>query len=636
MRERDRRVALWRRVVGAAGVRFNIDELGVIGVEYNVVKDLCECGPHPGPTDDIRRYQALFGRCGCGRRGGSNGKVRYVARRHCFTPFPTIGALCASRPIASALAGNTCGARIPPAVLSRDQSPRCPPCICSASAPVAAAAHAARRADRCRMSSLNWWSTFRATDGITAENGLSAVSELKGAEADAEAVRAAYREAVRVVLTSRTGVAPSPGREPPPLPELFEQHSDEILPFSLPQHRADPGANELSDELSAALPADASRQEQERHAAIARARQRLRVVTSAVQIDIDPPFNVQSGRMRVGLPPNTVVRFAGNIPAAMHHGLGSVAAQLHGAPLAENTTVMLSLDLSRYGGGYKSYRFTRLDLGRGVGTEILAERQGTVGVEGLRNDERQDLRARFDGLGFDPGAGFDTDEFDQVLIGLSQIPEPQMTVLRGLHFERGGVDPASPRVAANYDQTAHTITVFDPAFSGGQARLGTGAWPLTFAVAAVVHEVGHAIDLGVLRTSAAATEAAQQALLAEFGTGGGHYRIPGRRHPDHARFDDLNAAVTAARRAETAPRSRSGARWQGGGVTDVLARRARQPAFRQAAIDDGARPDDRSSRPPIPTWIRSARSISPRPSCCFRPPPPAAADAAERVRVHAA
>jgi hypothetical protein len=200
------------------------------------------------------------------------------------------------------------------------------------------------------------------------------------------------------------------------------------------------------------------------------------------------------------------------------------------------------------------------------------------------------MRERFDRFGFVRGSGFSEDEFDQVLIGLGEIPDGQLSALGALHFERAPSDPLHPDAAANYDQSVHTVHVFDRAYSARMTRLGRAGHTLQYAAHAVVHEVGHALDLSALRTTAAATSAAQQALLAEFGTGGTSFEIPNSRDPRRARFDELNAGVTGATRAERAARSRSGARWTTANpaeVTDELVARARQPAFRQAALLDG-------------------------------------------------
>ena len=314
------------------------------------------------------------------------------------------------------------------------------------------------------------------------------------------------------------------------------------------------------------------------------------MVTTAVTMGIEDLFDTSGGRTTIRLPEDANVRFASDIPVSLQHGLRNVAAQLNGSTLSANTTIMLALDLTRFGGSYDSYRFTRLDLGARLGVEILVERQGRIGVEGLRPDQRRQMRERFDRLGF-RRSGFSQSEFDQVLIGLAQLADARLSGLGNLRFERAGTSSQTPDAAAEYDQSSHTVRVFDRAFGGGLTRAGTGAQPLQLAASSVVHEIGHALDLAALRTSAAATSTAQQALLNEFGTGGTGYSIPGRGAPDRARYEELRGDVSTAERAERAARSRSGARWSSGQtatVTDTLTRGARQPAFRQAAIRDGA------------------------------------------------
>ena len=348
---------------------------------------------------------------------------------------------------------------------------------------------------------------------------MAAVASEPSAADAAEAVRTAYREAVRTVLVSRTRARPNAVRTPPTLQELYELHRDAILPFGLPQATVDTGAGELSAELTAPLPPRPTADQRTRHAAIEAARQRLQVLTSGIDMPIDDLFSTPGGTTTVGLPANTTARFASTIPAALQRGLRSVAGQLAQAALAANTTVMMALDLTPYGGSYDSYRFTRLDLGR-LGQEILIERQGAIGVEGLQTQQRQAMRQRFDNLGFRRGSGFSEEEFDQVLIGLGEMPEAQLRTLGNLRFERQPSDAAHADAAAHYDQAAHTVRVFDLAYAGSMTRFGRGGRVLKFAAHSVIHELGHAHDLSPLRTTAAATGAAQAALLAEFGTGG--------------------------------------------------------------------------------------------------------------------
>jgi hypothetical protein len=427
----------------------------------------------------------------------------------------------------------------------------------------------------------------------TVENGLAMIagdSSAAGLEAD---LRSAYRDAVRTTLMARTRTRPGEisVRTPPTLQELYERHRNDILLFGLPQASADRGAAELSAELAAPLPARPSAAQRRRHAAIQSARQRLRVITSQVDFQINDLFSTRVAATTIPLPEHTTVRFSSTIPASLQHGLRNVAGVLMRgrATLTANTTVLLALDLTPFGGGYDAYRFTRLDLGRRA-IEVLIERQGTIGIEGLRTEQRATLQQRFDRLGFRRGGGFRQDEFDQVLIGVTEVPEAQLASLRNLRFERQAADPEHPRAAADYDQTTHTVRVFDRAYSGGMMRQGRPGRVLTFAAHSIVHELGHALDLTPLRTTAAATATAQQALLAEFGTGGTGYSIPHPTDPERGRYDELQRGLRTATAAERAARGRSGARWSRGAnatVTDDLARGARQPAFRAAALRDG-------------------------------------------------
>ena len=418
-----------------------------------------------------------------------------------------------------------------------------------------------------------------------AQGGLRAIKGIDGTDDLAEKLRTEYLDSVRILITSRTKKSADPDTPPPTVLELYERHRDAILAFALLKHKADPGAGELTAELNRPLPGRASADERARHKAINAARRNLRVVTSTLTNDITRYFDTKAGKMTVPLPANTVARFAGNIPKKLQRGLQSLAADLHGALLSTNTTALLALELSRFGGGYHLYRFTRLDLGTSLGTELLVEREGEIGVEGLNQEQRTQMRKRFNNFGFQ-SSGFNTADFDEVLIGLSEVPDGQLTSLGALKFQRSDTDPTTPKAGGDYSQTTHTIRLFNAAYSGGLVRLGSGVRPLSFAAASIVHEIGHALDLSTLRTTAIDTEAAQDALLAKFGTGGGGYDIPHRRDPRRQQYDALRGPLDTAQAAENAARSRSGARWTGGNVVDG---KSLKPEFRAAAVRDGAR-----------------------------------------------
>ena len=423
-------------------------------------------------------------------------------------------------------------------------------------------------------------------------------SALNAVGADPAAVKlvadlqAAYTAAVREVITAGTQAKKSSVHQAPTARELYEQFIDDILPFALPQPGTDTGANELIGELSQPLPAGATAAQRTRQQAVDAARANLQVVTVSVDMPLE---NLFDGKTHLALPAHTAVRFASTVPAKLQGGLNLVAAQLMNGgkpPLKPNSTAMLALDLTPFGGGYDAYRFTRLDLGTALGTEVLVEREGAIGVEGLRAEQRTKMQERFERVGFVRGSGFHGEEFDQVLIGLAEIPETQLSSLSGLRFERHAKSDTAADAGADYDQKRHTVDVYDLAYTDGATRLGRSGRIIKFAAHAVSHEVGHAFDLGSLRTTAAASEKADAAMKVGFGNADGtSYRIPASNATDRPRFDALNAPMTAAHQAEAAARSRSGARWTTGPgdatVTDAPAAGGAQPAFRTAVLADG-------------------------------------------------
>lgn len=425
---------------------------------------------------------------------------------------------------------------------------------------------------------------LQALDADTSDDALKLAKELRGV----------YTGAVRLVLDALTKVKPAAGSKAPTLAELYERHRADIEPFA---HPVDTGAQALSAELEARLPAGATAAQRTRHAALANARQRLQVSTSSIDMGYADLFGPNAGSPKA-LPTGTSARFASTVPAVLQAGLtGLVERMLTSGILAANTTLMLALDLRAFGGGNDAYRFTRLDLGTAArpDNEGLIERQGAILTEGLSAPERKQLRERFDRVAFKRGVGFSDGEFDEVLIGLGEIPESQLSSLGALSFTRRAAHATSPTTLAEYTTNDHTVTVFDRAYSNSIARQGRAGRVLKAAAFSVAHEVGHAQDFSTLRTTSAANQVAQAALVNQFGTGGNNWGIAGNAPAaDRTRYDALAATRATARRAQMAARSRSGARWGGSGavdqVTDTLTPRAPTPAFRAAAmLDDGPR-----------------------------------------------
>lgn len=72
---------------------------------------------------------------------------------------------------------------------------------------------------------------------------------------------------------------------------------------------------------------------------------------------------------------------------------------------------------------------------------------------------------------------------------LSLIPASGLKIVTGMKFK---LDPGgSQEEGGHYDQTTHTVHLNDKAFTKSAVRYGDSVW----AVQAIVHEIGHAIDL---------------------------------------------------------------------------------------------------------------------------------------------
>ncbi|MBL8308503.1 MAG: DUF4157 domain-containing protein [Rubrivivax sp.] len=441
-------------------------------------------------------------------------------------------------------------------------------------------------------------------------NGLQMLQALPATPDEASTLRTAYAEAVHRVLESyQAAQARAGSKSAPTLRALYQQHSSLIENFA---QVFDAGADQLSSQLGAPLPKAASGAERSRHRALAQARRQLRVSTTPVDIHYAPYFDTRGGTTSMPLPPRTSVRLAGGMATTLHGGLTSVAADLIDRKvLGPQIILTLALDLTPYGGGHDAYRFTRIDVGSGGGTrsEVWIERQGTILSEGLTQPQRAALELRFRRLGFQ-NENIGTQEFDEVLLALSEVPESQLAGVRGLSFRRESVHPTNPKAAATYHPGTHTIRIFDLALAQSLTRLGRQGRVLRYATHAIVHEIGHALDMSGLRQADSAFGAANKDLLDNYGTGGGSYQGPDSKDPDRPRFDATLKAFKQAQKDRLKARGRSGARWVSVGgaplsIEDKGPGREPTPAFRAAALkDDGAGgPRVPTTRPkPEPVW----------------------------------
>jgi hypothetical protein len=330
---------------------------------------------------------------------------------------------------------------------------------------------------------------------------------------------------------------------------VYQTYRDLIAEWALPQAAPEATADKLSD----ALP------EAERH--------KLTVITAGINFSVDDLFSTKGAKTTIPLPAGVTVRFSGGVPANLRDGLQNVAGTIIPDPLVLNSTMTLSLDPEPYGGDYAAYRFTYVEHkpNRGKPTqEVLIERLGAIGLEGLGAAQAAAAKKKFDAHGFQRGSGWSAAEFASLLAAVAQVPDAILSPVDGVTFASDTADPKDPQTAGNYNPDKYTITIFDRAFPASLTRFGEPrAGVSNDTVRAVTHEIGHAVDLLPLR-QADVVEQKQQALQTAFAhyedpAGSGTFKFPST---EQARFNKLSAAITAAEKALLASRSESGERFQ--------------------------------------------------------------------------
>ena len=290
----------------------------------------------------------------------------------------------------------------------------------------------------------------------TARSALTTIANDAGSGPTADRVRAAYSAAVRTVLVRERSRSPTRFTRH----RLCSGYTNSMM--QRPAVRTPrPGGHRrrrLSAELSADLPRHATRAQRTRHAAIQAAR----------PPDARDHIPSRNTDRRSVLHP----RWRNNYPAPGRNVRAPVEHDpSHAVPrpakpgcVTDGRAPGGQHDGHAGAGPHAVWRqlrclpFQRLDLG-GLGTEILIERQGEIGIEGLTMEQRHRATRTLDRVGFHRGGGFSQDEFDQVLMGLNEIPEAQLCAGRAAlraGFRRSGtsrcrgalrpIDAHGPRV----------------------------------------------------------------------------------------------------------------------------------------------------------------------------------------------
>jgi hypothetical protein len=188
-------------------------------------------------------------------------------------------------------------------------------------------------------------------------------------------------------------------------------------------------------------------------------------------------------------------------------------------------------------------------------------------------------------------------ELDALRAAIDQIPEAQLAVVSGLKFARDTAKQNDPTAAGDYDPKTHTVTMYDRAFTASQARSkGAGTVASEPATRAIVHEIGHAIDLTPLRKAGAEKDKADAAVDAlstkypdpsdktkfQFPLGG----------PEEKDVKATLKAQTDAEAALTKARSTSGTqsvKQPAGDFKDVIGTQVQGIKFREAMAKDGGK-----------------------------------------------
>jgi hypothetical protein len=310
-------------------------------------------------------------------------------------------------------------------------------------------------------------------------------TKLGGDAALTTQLRAAYRDAVRALLTwagsaVQRGQAGGAGR--PSTDELYLRHQQLIHAWAWPEARLDPHRNDLLDAVPQA--------------------ERARIRIDTEERNIQRLANVLSGDAIIpALPQGTVVRVAPGIPPGQRQALANLAQFMvtSGTPLllGVNRSKTVRLDLSAQGGGRGTYRLTQVRHpaahGRPVWREVLVEHLATLGPERDQTKVQLGGRELFDSHGFTRDDSWSHAEFAQLLGALATIPESMLAGLDGIRFLR--VAELPKKFDAEY-YPDHSIRVANSAFPRGADPLPAYQGPHQPAGAfqqLIAHEIGHAI-----------------------------------------------------------------------------------------------------------------------------------------------
>jgi len=188
-------------------------------------------------------------------------------------------------------------------------------------------------------------------------------------------------------------------------------------------------------------------------------------------------------------------------------------------------------------------------------------------------------------------------ELDALRAAIDQIPDAQLALIDGLTFARASASKTEPKSGGHYDQATHTVTMFDRSFGAVETRFkGPGTTASEGATRAIVHEIGHAIDLAPIRKAGLAKDKADAAVAAL------SLKYPDPTDPKGFQYPlggaeekEVKAVLEAAKQAESAfesSRSLSGTKivkQQTGDLEQVIGTDVKGAKFRESATKDGGK-----------------------------------------------
>ncbi len=240
----------------------------------------------------------------------------------------------------------------------------------------------------------------------------------------------------------------------------------------------------------------------------AAARANLRVITDPVakaNIDVDDLFSTEGATTVIAVPDDAKVEYGASVPQKVQAGLSSVAGKMitHTHDLKPNSTLTIALDLSKYGDEYASFRFSfyTQSAGKKQRQTVLIEKLGKIGGDALPKDQAQAAQKKMEANGFSTRGSWNEIEKERLLAAVSLAPDSLLASISGIVFIRqAGDHPTDPSRGGQYNDTAHTIALYDRAFTVSLTRYGKpGSQANDEAVRAILHEIGHAADYKLLR-----------------------------------------------------------------------------------------------------------------------------------------